>query len=291
MSPTPHKELKDSDYTRVRKNLLRTKGGPLQKDFLEAVRNSQTFLDYIRSEISTEGSYELPLSPDPMTEDEFKAPPVDTETRLYESWSELTPRIACRSTFWANLTCRHIEAQKINAVYLAANGGNMSGGSERIDRALMETGEEQPKMMDRTVRTVLRRLGGIPEVRGNRSVYVDCPFARAWWRERLVEQTAQGDTSLAVQVRKAIRIHQTYWEKLIDRIVSRNSTFGSLEVRNAFLRTLGRFIAANPGAALRETKVLERTCRRITVHQGTRELSILDDVELLAIMNVVVHSV
>ena len=29
------------------------------------------------------------------------------------------------------------------------------------------------------VRTVLRRLGGLPEVRGNRSVYVDCPFARA----------------------------------------------------------------------------------------------------------------
>ena len=291
MSPIPYKEFKDSDYTRVRINLLRTKGGPLQRDFLEAVRNSQTFLDYIRSKIATEGSYELSLSPDPMTEDEFKSPPTDTETRLYKSWSELTPRIACRSTFWANFTCRHIEAQKIDAVYLAANGGNMSGGAERIDRALMETGEEQPKMMDRAVRTVLRRLGGIPEVRGNRSVYVDCPFARAWWRERLVEQTAQGDTNLAVQVRKVIRIHQTYWEKLVDRIVSRNSTFGSLGVRNAFLQTLARSIAANPGGALRETKVLERTCRRITVHQGARELSILDDAKLIAIMNAVVNSI
>ena len=162
MSPIPHKELKDSDYTRVRRNLLRIKGGPLQRDFLKAVRNNQTFLDYIRLEISTEGSYKLPLSPDPMTEDEFKTPPADTETRLYESWAELTPRIACRSTFWANFTCRHIEAKKINAVYLAANGGNMSGGAERIDRALMETGEKQPKMMDSAVRTVLRQLGGIP---------------------------------------------------------------------------------------------------------------------------------
>ena len=84
MSPILHKELKDSDYTQVRKNLLRTKGGSLQRDFLEAVRNNQTFIDYIRSKISTEGSYELPLSPDPMTEDEFKAPPEDTEIRLYE---------------------------------------------------------------------------------------------------------------------------------------------------------------------------------------------------------------
>ena len=258
---------------------------------VSATRRIKGFLGYIRSEISTEGSYELPLSPDPMTEAEFKAPPADTETRLYESWSELTPRIACRSTFWANLTCRHIEAQKINAVYLAANGGNMCGGAERIDRVLMETGDAQPKMMDSTVRTVLRRLGGIPEVRWKRSVYVDCPFARAWWRGRLVEQTAQGDTSLAVQVHKVIRIHQTYWEKVVDRIVSRNSTFGSLEVRNAFLQTLARFIAANPGTALRKTKVLERTCRRIIVHQGTRELSILDDSKLVAIMEAVVHSV
>ena len=291
MNPIPHKELKDSEYTRVRKNLLRIKGGPLQRDFLEAVRNNQNFLEYIRSEIPTEGSYELPLSPDPMTEAEFKAPPSDTETKLYESWSELTPRIACRSTFWANLTCRHIEAQKIDSVYLASNGGNLSGGAQRIDRALMDSGDEQPKLMDGTVRTILRRIGGIPEVRGNRSVYVDCPFARAWWRERLVEQTAQGDTSLAAQVRKVIRIHQTYWEKLIDRIVSRNSTFGSLGVRNAFLQALARCIAANPGTGLRETKVLERTCRRITVHQGTRELSILDDAELVAIMEAVIHSV
>ena len=65
MSPIPHKEFKNSDYTQVRKNLLRTKGGPLQRDFLEAVRNSQEFIDYIRSKISTEGSHELPLSPDP----------------------------------------------------------------------------------------------------------------------------------------------------------------------------------------------------------------------------------
>ena len=46
-----------------------------REQFLEAVRKNQHFLEYIRSEMSTEGSYELPLSPDPMTEDEFKAPP------------------------------------------------------------------------------------------------------------------------------------------------------------------------------------------------------------------------
>ena len=59
-------------------------------------------------------------------------------------------------------------------------------------------------------------------------------------------QIAQGDTSIAAQARKVIRIHQIYWEKLVDRIVPRNSTFGSLKVRNAFFHTLARFIKANP---------------------------------------------
>ena len=220
MSPIPYKEFKDSDYTRVRINLLRTKGGPLQRDFLEAVRNSQTFLDYIRSKIATEGSYELSLSPDPMTEDEFKSPPTDTETRLYKSWSELTPRIACRSTFWANFTCRHIEAQKIDAVYLAANGGNMSGGAERIDRGA--DGNRRRAAEDdgqgRAHRSApSRRHPGSPRqsFRLRRLPFCEGLVAGT----PLVEQTAQGDTNLAVQVRKVIRIHQTYWEKLVDRIV------------------------------------------------------------------------
>ena len=67
-----------------------------------------------------------------------------------------------------------------------------------------------------------------------------------------MKQIAQGDTSIAAQVRKVIRIHQTYWEKLVDRIVSRNSTFGSLKVRNAFFQALARFIDANPETELRE---------------------------------------
>ena len=106
-----------------------------------------------------------------------------------------------------------------------------------------------------------------------------------------MKQIAQGDPRLAAQVRKVIRISQDYWEKLVDRIVSRNSTFGSLEVRNAFFQTLARFIDTNPETELQNPKVILRTCRRITVHQGTRELSVLADTELEAIMEEVVHSI
>ena len=280
-----YQEFKDAEYTRLRIDLLRTKGGPLQQEFLETVLDGQGFAAYLRQKVHADGSELVPLAPTPMTESEFKEPPEDTEATLYKAWSELTPRIACRTTFWANLTCRHIEEQKIESTYLAANGGNLSGGAGRIEQALRaDDTEKRNKQMDDCVRTVLRRLGGIPEVRGNRTVYVDCPFARAWWRGQIVRQVAPDDAALAAQVHKTLRISQTYWEKTIDRIVSRNSTFGASNVRNAFLRSLAQLLSDGSETGLAETSGLLNACRIAAMHQGTRELSILDDAELAEIM-------
>lgn len=276
------RELSDADYSRFRKSLLREKGSGRQRDFLGAVRASNDFLDRL-SVIPTVGTNNVSLAPEQMTEEEYKNPPSDTEQALYLSWSNLTPSIACRSTFWAQLTLEHVRNGRIESVFLAANGSNLSG-AERIDSVLRDTTARAPQQVDSCVRTVLRRLGGLPEVRGNRSVYVDCPFARAWWRERMVEEASNGDMHTALLVRSVIRIHQTYWEKLIDRIVFRNSTFGSREIRNSFVRALARFLHSNPKSSLKDTKNLQTLCRRATALQGSRELSILDDRELDTLM-------
>ena len=281
------KEFVDADYTRLRSSLLREKGSDRQREFLEKVRDSSQFLDYV-SGLPTVGSLEVDFAPYPMTESEFKDPPADTERQLYGSWAVLTPSVACRSTFWACLTLEHIRSGYLQSVYLAANGGNLPGGAERIDFALGDKTSQATQRIDSCVRAVLRRLGGLPEVRGNRSVYVDCPFARAWWRERMVEQVARGDEEVADKVRAVIRISQTYWEKLVDRIVFRNSTFGSVNIRSAFLRALARLLDDDPGSGLRSSSTLQRICRRATAYQGTRELSILDDDELDVLMQTVV---
>lgn len=284
------KELTDADYTRLRRSLLREKGSDRQREFLEKVRDSSQFLDYASDLLSTVGSLELGLAPYPMTESEFKDPPADTERELYVSWAALTPSVACRSTFWACLTLEHVRQGYIQSVYLAANGGNLPGGAERIDFALNDEGSQGSQRIDSCVRSVLRRLGGLPEIRGNRSVYVDCPFARAWWRERMVEQVARGDDEVAAQVRAVVRISQTYWEKFVDRIVFRNSTFGSANIRNAFLRAIAQLVDRDPKSELRNASALQRICRRATVYQGSRELSILDDDELDELMQTVVNA-
>ena len=283
------KELSDNEYTRLRRSLLRVKGSDLQRKFLKTVRTGEGFLEYF-STIETVGTVEAVLVPERMTESEFKELPADSERRLYMSWSSVPPATACRSTFWAKVTLHHVRNGRIEAVYLAANGGTLPGGAERIDFALEDTTERGTQRVDSCVRTVLRRLGGLPEVRGNRSVYVDCPFARAWWRERMVEQASCGEDEVAKRVRRIIRISQTYWEKLVDRIVFRNSTFGSENIRNAFVRALAALVQANPDSNLARTDGLQRLCRRATAYQGSRELSIFTDRELDELMKGVVGS-
>ena len=280
-------ELSDVEYTRFRKTMLRSRGSDAQRGFLEDVRDTGTFL-MRTAQIPTTGLTTAPVIPEPLTESEFKEPPITTERTLYDTWSVLPPATACRSTFWAQVTLDHLRQGRIQSSYLAANGGSLPGGLERIDHVLADTSERGARLIDLCVRTVLRRLGGLPEVRGNRSVYVDCPFARAWWREHWIEHASHGDPQLAKHLRTVMRTSQTYWEKFIDRVVFRNSTFGDQNLRSAFLRALARFVQDNPETQVLRTDGIQRLCRRATTYQGRLELSILNDDELDVLMASVV---
>ena len=303
-----YRELRDTDYTSFRRRLLRKKGGRTQVAFLEAVRaGNSAFLDYM-SRVGRDGDVRPPALPGRLTESEFRMPPADTEQAVYRVLAGLSPATACRSAFWAGYTCDSIERDQIKAVYLAANGGDLSGGAARIDRVLRACAKNDPdasggndgnndepgqdgvgaKLVDDCVRTVLRRMGGIPEARGKRTVYVDCPFARAWWREWIVEEVAGQDEDIARLVGNVLRINQTYWEKIVDRIVSRNSSFGAVKVRRAFLLTLALEVesAREDGwvSRLGQPRHLIRCCRRVAAHQGMRELSLLGQQALEELM-------
>ena len=289
MTGEDYKEFDDVAYSQLRRRLLRNKGGEQQRDFLKAVRNDGDFLHFVGQHISTQGSQEAPLCPERLTENEFKQPPANTEVDLYSAWSGLTPRVACRTTFWAHHTCRHIQNSRISAVYLATDGGTGICGAERIDRVLQGNGDSAAQPIDHCVRTVLRRLGGLPEARGNRTVYVDCPLARAWWRERLVCEVSNGDPDRAGSVREVTRITQTYWEELVTLVVSRNSVLGSHSVRNTFILSLADLMEKEPDTPLRLATNLRIACRMIGVMQASRELSILDQRELRTLIDKVVE--
>ena len=272
-------EFDEGGYTRLRRSLIRksAKGSPAQREFLAAARESGKFLAYMKDAVGVQEGVELEPLAERMSEAEFGNPPSDTEQRLFDAWGSLTPRIACRTPFWGRVTYRHIEEGRIESAFLAANGAGNVSGAQRIDAALKATRDEATPLLDKCVRTVLRRLGGLPEARGNRSVYVNCPLARAWWRERLVAEVATNEgAGLKREIRAVVHPEsQQYWEDLVTFVVSRNSVFGSLAVRNILIRTLAKALDDNPRSPLRTADELKRVCRSVSSIQASFELSVV----------------
>ncbi len=266
------------------------KGSDSQRVFLEAVRETGSFLDHV-AKIGVTGETDVLFLTAPLTEHEFKDPPSRIEQDIYALYppSVVPPALACRTTFWAQVTLAHLREGTIESAYLAANGGSLPGGLERIDQALGDETPAQNKIIDSCVRSILRRLGGLPEVRGVRSVYVDCPLARGWWREHFVGQAMHDTPALGPALRTIVRSSQTYWEKFVDRVIIRSPTFGSENVRGAFLRALARHAQDNPDPKLRSSD-MQRLSRRARVYQGRQELSILENADLDALMTVVVEN-
>lgn len=289
MGDEGNRELDNAEFSKLRRDLLREKGGKLQEEFLFSLRDDHRFLEFMER-VPLTGKEDVSLCPHPLTETEYREPPIDTQKMLYGVWEMITPRIACRSSFWGNITRRNIQHGQIKAAYLAANG-SYSGGAERIDRVLQAAGEKRAKMMDDCVRTTIRRLSGLPEARGNRTVYVDCPFARTWWRERLALQVGRGDAELTTKVRDVVRLSKTYWEKLVVMIVSRNSVMGSHEIREAFVTRLAEAIQTSGGERLTNSKWLVRGCRNLSAVQAVIELSVLDRKELEEIVDRIIRAI
>ncbi|MCY4030734.1 MAG: hypothetical protein OXF05_01300 [Hyphomicrobiales bacterium] len=281
--------FRDSDYTHLRKNLLRAKGKRLQREFLEITRNSDTFISWIEQYPVSEdkgASFDLLLT-EPLTESDYKEPTKFTEKVLFKRWKNLTPAQASEETFWGYVTLEHIKEGIIQAPYLAANGGNLPGGLERIDKALKEN---QEQTIDTIVRTILRRLGGLPEARGSKSVYANCPFARAWWRGYVTEEICKETNADYDKVVKTLTVTSTYWEELIVLIVSRNSVLGDNNVRTALIWALSELVEGKDEdknknkKQLFQPKGIRIISRQIGIRSAWQELGVFSIEDLKQIM-------
>ena len=275
-----YKELKDTDYATLQRDLIAEKGSPFQREFLEKLKDSKDFIKWFHEKVEIEeGQDEISnhLS-DQLSEHEFKEPPKQAEEMLFEKWgSIITPAQACRSSFWGYVTLRHIEEGKIESHYLAANGGTHPGGLERIDKAL--NGDDVVKIDD-AVRTALRRLSGLQRERGHRTVYVDCPFGRAWWRCYIAKTVcSEIPTANSEKVMEVFRINQSYWEVLIDSIVSKSSVFGGTNIRSALIWTISEKINGKK-SSLSDYKHLRIIIKKIGVRLAWQELAIFSPEEL-----------
>lgn len=275
------REFDDASYTALRKNLLQSKGSGQQKELLNTLRSSDDFSQWIRSEVDVLPGEELPHLEDPMTESEFKDPPKSTEELVYETWKSITPASACRVAMWGYVTLRHIETSRIKPSYLAANGVAGSNGLERIDQVLNQGDSRQ---IDGVVRSALRNLSGLPEARGNRSVYVNCPLARAWWRRHIADEVCESTGADMSEVLKVLGYSQQYWEELVSIVVSRNSILGDTKVRTSLIWVLSGFVNDSNSKHLFQSKSVKTIRRLLGIRSAWQEMAVFDKVELKQIM-------
>ena len=268
-----YSEFNDGTYTKLRKDLLRNKGSELQKELLEATKDNESFIQWIRQKVNLEnGENKFDLWTDQLSESEYKRPPGNIEKELFKMWEELTPSQASHETFWGYVTLEHIERGTIESSYLAANDSNSLSGLGRIDQALSV---DQEKPIDDVVRNILRQLSGLPEARGARSVYVNCPFARAWWRVYIARQVCEETDADFNKIFATLKgSSKGNWELLINLIVSRNSVLGDTKVRSALIWALSE------REEIKLAKVLERISDQIGSQSAWRELGVFEVGEL-----------
>ena len=282
-----YKELDEAQYLQLQTSLLKTKGGSYQREFLESLKENEDFVKFIKERVETKEGNEIPAFDGPLTESSFKDPTSDQEQRMYELWKTTPPRVACRVSFWAGVTLEHVNQDKITqATWLAANGGITETGEERIERALSLDDEPSNRAVDHCVRTVFRRMSGLPAARGNRSVFVNSSFGRGWWRERIVSRVLERPEG--VEDRQAlldvVRRGTQYWEELVTMIVSRESVFGSTDVQDALINCLAKHLEAEPDTPLRNASTLSIARRRLSNIAASHEIGAMSFMEISEIV-------
>ena len=208
------KSAKDTGVIRDRQIALR-----------DAVRQgTAAFLDYLENELRTPMPLEADLPPmRPVTPAEAFNPPFELEMRLAEAWAgHISPRNAAQSAYWT----------------LCYGGWFKQGLLGDDPGAILVTGKPGPqsKTPDQFVRTLMRNIGGLHHVRGPVSVFSDCPFARAWWRDRIAAEVANVEGAQISREDAHIALHRNpIWETLISLCVRRVTVVNSRAVRAALV--------------------------------------------------------
>ena len=218
------------------------RGGNEQREFLSLVaKNPSEFCKLVRSWGLTQG--ETPtVTEHALTEKEFADPPWSTECIIAATWKDLPPGLAARPEAWFRIHVEMIEQRRVKSSYLAANSNGESGRA-RIAQALNAT---DAQAVDLCVRNVLRRLGGVIGDRANRSAFIDCPLAKAWWRNRYAQEAHRSFGKDSVEVLSGALRRSFRWSSLVEAMISRLTVIGDSAIRPAIVQGVAQGVGETP---------------------------------------------
>lgn len=199
----------------------------------------------------------MPVTGVRLSEREIAGPPLSTEKMLSGILAEVAPRQAALPAFWASY---NLELLRRGVVEVPSHFAKPVGsgpaitGRETLERAL----DGESKQLDATIRTLCRQmLGGVPEERGQVSVYLDPRIARAWWRGRVVQQ-AVSDLDLDVDVVwETLRLTGAPWEELVQHMVRKLTHVGERSIRSALVARFVEMRLVDDDAPTRRKRTME----------------------------------
>ena len=227
----------------------------------------QAMVEYLRAQFHLEGKAlgEVPPLPRPLTCEEVYRPPVELEEALWDGW-ETHIRLGEASTpaFWTFCHLAWLE----QGYFPDDLVGAFSTG---------QPGKRNPDL-DNQTRDVLRGMGGLPHIRGNVSVFVDCQLARAWWRRRIALEAAAYAPENRLDATSAHKsLHRAgWWEALAELSIRRLTVISHPKVRSVIVA----HITSNPGMPREEVAVI---ARRLARHGLTHSLEHVEWDELLRV--------
>ncbi len=246
-----------------------------QQSMIAAVRGGpDSFVSYMCNALKTDVTnvIDAPDLPRQLIASEFRDPPFLLEKSLGESWQGLIARReAANPMFWTLCHMNWISNGRLGSNLSGALTGSLVNGAD-------ETSTE------RAARNLLRRLGGLPHVRGKISVLSDCPLSRAWWRGQISQLAAQSSFGEleCEEAHRVLHSNNDAWERLVLDSIQRVTVVSHPRVRAALIsqyRSASREVTRVPAREMQEA------VRMLAQHGPTLAFDCLDWTELKALVS------
>ena len=222
-----------------RRKAITEKGDDFQKEILTCILDSENFPPWLDEKINqpTEGDdIVFPSGCRRLCTKEYIEFPETTMRMYYSEWQDIPLSDAATPGFWAYVTRQAVVEHKIASHDLVLSSKESqpddSAGRSKIEEALESADDIRSDKMDKLIRNFLRNLCGLHEVRSARSLYQDCPFARAWWQCHVGHKASPNDwyDRILPMLRE-----KPVWEIMSDRMVSGLAVIGDINIRNGVI--------------------------------------------------------
>ena len=222
-----------------RRKAITEKGDDFQKEILTCILDSENFPPWLDEKINqpTEGDdIVFPSGCRRLCTKEYIEFPETTMRMYYSEWQDIPLSDAATPGFWAYVTRQAVVEHKIASHDLVLSSKESqpddSAGRSKIEEALESADDIRSDKMDKLIRNFLRNLCGLHEVRSARSLYQDCPFARAWWQCHVAHKASPNDWH--DRILPMLR-EKPVWEIVSDRMVSGLAVIGDINIRNGVI--------------------------------------------------------